>query len=249
MKQILILAPFALGFAGCATLFGPTSPFAVDRKDELIEFNYAWSAEASATPALVRRLRRDLETSWSAASSTAKTDRAAAQAAGRTDFRGHQYNRRWVTAGQSSRLLSLDGQTTIFTGGARPDHGAEALLWDRRTRSEIKVERLFDATADLERLVHAPSCATFEGEHAKRRNTPAASGDVFAGCPKLSELAIVPADGNGNRRFDRFRLVAPNGVAGAYAEGRYDVAVPVTAALLAALKPAYRSSFEVVQPQ
>ncbi len=245
MKQILFLAPLAL--AGCATLFGPTSPFAVDRKDELIEFNYAWSAEAAAIPLLVRRLRGDLETSWSAASATAQADRAKAKAMN-FPFRGHQFNRRWTTAGQSSRLLSLEGRTEIFTGGAHPSHGAEPLLWDRRTRAEVKVERLFGANADFAKLVHAPSCEIFEGERAKRRGAPVSAGDMFGACPKLGELAVVPADSNGNRRFDRFRLIAPHGIAGPYAEGRYDIAVPVTSALRAALKPAYRSSFEV-QPQ
>ena len=248
MKPILLLAPLAL--AGCATLFGPTAPFAVDRKDDLIEFNYAWSAEASAHPALVRRLRGDLETAWSAASATAQADRARARAMNKPDyFRGHQFNRRWLTAGQSSRLLSLEGQTEIFTGGAHPNHGAEALLWDRRARAEIKVDRLFAASGDYVKLVHAPSCDTFAGERAKRRGAPVGPGDTFAACPRLGDLAVVPADGNGNRRFDRFRLIAPNGVAGAYSDGRYDIAVPVTPALRAALKPAYRSSFEVVQPQ
>src|SRR5687767_588115 len=107
MKLILLLAPVAL--TGCATLFGPSGPFAVDRKDDLIEFNYAWSAEASAHPALVRRLRGDLETSWSAASATAQADRAKARA-NNFPFRGHLYNRRWTTAGLSSRLLSLEGR-------------------------------------------------------------------------------------------------------------------------------------------
>jgi len=245
MKQILLLAPLAL--TGCATLFGPSSPFALDRKGDLVEFNYAWSAEASANPVLIRRLRSDLETSWSAASSTAQADRAAALAAKRP-FNGHRYSRRWATAGQSSRLLSLEGQTVIFTG-AEPSHGAEGLLWDRSTRAEIKAARLFTAGSSLEKLVHIPFCVTLEGERAKRRGAPVRAGDPFSQCPKLSELAVLPADSNANRRFDRFRLIAPNGIAGAYAEGRYDIAVPVTAALRAALKPAYRSSFEVFQPQ
>ena len=245
MKKILLLAPLAL--AGCATLFGPRSPFAVDRKGDTVEFNYAWSAEASATPPLVRRLRSDLETAWSAASTTAQADRAAALAANRP-FNGHQFSRRWTTAGQSSRLLSLESQTMIVTGGAQPSHGADALLWDRRARAEIKAERLFGTGKDLAKLVHAPYCVTLEGERAKRRGAAVQPGDAFSACPQLRALAVVPADSNANRRFDRVRLVAPNGVAGAYAEGRYDIAVPVTAAMRAAIKPAFRSSFEV-QPQ
>lgn len=247
MKRILVLAPLALALAGCATLFGSKSPFAVDRKGELVEFNYAWSAEASAVPALVRRLNSDLETSFSAASTTARADRAAAQAEKRR-FNGHQFNRRWTTAGQSARLLSLGGTTLNLTGGAYPSHGADGLLWDRLTRRETKVERLFSASEDLEKLVHAPFCVTLEGERAERRGAPVQADDPSSECPKMSELAIMPADSNANRRFDRFRFIAPAGVAGANVEGRYDIAVPVTAAMRAALKPAYRSSFEI-QPQ
>jgi hypothetical protein len=38
-------------------------------------------------------------------------------------------------------------------------------------------------------------------------------------------------------------------VAGPYAEGDYDISLPVTAEVIAALKPAYRSSFEAQRPQ
>lgn len=249
MTRFRRLAPLALlsvALAGCATLFGPRSPFAVDRKGDTVLFNYAWPAEASAIPSLVRRLRGDLETSWNAASSRAAADRAAADAANRP-FRGHEYSRRWTTAGQSPRLLSLEGQTMSFTGGAHPSHGTDALLWDRRTRTEIKPERLF-GSGDLERLVRDPYCATLAGERARRRGSPVRPGDSFSNCPRLAELAVIPADGNANRRFDRIRLVAAHAVAGPHAEGRYDIAVPVTPALRAAISPAFRSSFEV-QPQ
>lgn len=244
MKQLLVLAPLAL--AGCATLFGPTSPFAVDRKDDLIEFNYSWSAEASAVPSLTQRLRGDLETAWRAAAAAAQEDRAEALAMKRP-FNGHRFNRRWTTAGQSSRLLSLEGSALNFSGGAHPNHATEALLWDRRTRTEIAVERVFASSDDLAKLLRPPFCVTLQGERARRRGALQA-GNSFADCPELRRLAVIPADSNANRRFDRFRLVAANGVAGAYAEGRYDIAVPVTAAMRAAIKPAYRSSFEV-QPQ
>lgn len=244
MKRLILLAPLAL--AGCATLFGPKSPFAVDRKGELVEFNYAWSAEASAVPALVRRLNSDLETSFSAASSTAQADRGAAQASQRP-FRGHQFNRRWTTAGQSTRLLSLVGETLNFTGAAYPSHGTAALLWDRLTRREIKVERLFSGSNDLEKLVRAPFCITLEGERAMRRGAPVQAGDAASECPRISELAVLPADSNANRRFDRFRIIASPGVVGV-SEGRYDIAIPVTAAIRAAITPTHRPSFEI-QPQ
>ena len=230
----------SLTLAGCATLFGPTNPYAVDRKGELVEYNYAWSAEASAVPVLVRRLQSDLETLFTAATSRAEADRAAARAANRP-FVGHQFNRRWTTAGQSPRLLSLYAETLIFTGGASPSHGADALIWDRLARREVKPERLFSGS--LDKLLQADFCRIFDAERS-RRGAPAISGD----CPQVDKLAVVPADSDGDRRFDRFRLVAPHGVAGGHAEGRYDIALAVTPRIRAALRPAYRSSFEV-QPQ
>ncbi len=245
MKSLLFLAvPFTL--AGCATLFGPANPYAVDRKGDLVEYNYAWSAEASAVPVLVRRLQSDLETLFSAATSRAQADRAAAKAANRP-FVGHQFNRRWTTAGQSPRLLSLYGETLILAGGTQPSHGVGAILWDRLARREVRPERLFSARDGLDKLVRTSFCRTFEPER-RRRGAGVQPGDAFRTCPPLGELAVVPADSDGDRRFDRFRLVAPHGVAGAYAEGRYDIAVPVTPEIRAALRPAYRSSFEV-QPQ
>lgn len=246
MKHFLFLAPFAL--AGCATFLGPTSPFALDRKGDMVEFNYAWSAEAAAIPALVRRLRGDLEISWSAASATAQADRAKATAS-KQPFDGHKFTRRWTTAGQSPRLLSLDGQTLIVSGAAHPSHGADGLIWDRSTRTEIKAERLFASESEYAKRVHMPFCITLEGERTKRRGSPIRAGDAFSDCPVLGALAVIPADGDGDRRFDRIRLIAASGIAGPHAEGRYDIAVPVTASMRAVIKPAYRSSFEVSQPQ
>lgn len=249
MKQIAIfaaLAPITLG--ACATLFGSASPFAFDKKGDLVEFNYSWSAEASRYPLLVRRLRGDLERSFDVAATTAEADRAQALAMKRP-FRAHQYSRRWTTAGQSSRLLSLESRVLAFTGGAHPSHGADGLLWDRSARAEVKLDRLFVASNALDKLVRIPGCALLDVERAKRRNAQVRPGDAFSDCPALRTLALVPRDTNRNSRFDHIRLVAPHAVAGGYAEGSYDISLPVTATMLAALKPAYRPSFEVGQPQ
>ncbi len=220
MKQFLILVPLAL--AGCTTLFGPTSPFAVDRKDDLIEFTYAWSAEASANAALARRLRGDLETSFRAAEAAAKADRAQALALNRP-FRTHRYDRRWTTAGQSARLLSLDGRVASLAGDNRPGEKADALLWDRRTRSEVAPASLFSSNDALDRLVRVPTCDRDR-----------------EGCPPFFPHALVLTDNDRNRRFDHVRFAV---------QGSKDIVQPISATLLAAIKPIYRSSFEVAQPQ
>ena len=248
MKPNLLIAALSpLALAACIGPFARTAPYAYDKKGDLVEFNYAWPAEVTASGPLTRRLRADLERAFKAAEATAMGDRATATEMNRS-FYGHKYSRRWTTAGQSPRLLSLDGRLMTFTGGAHPNQSAEGLLWDRNARAEIKPERLF-ATADkLDALVRVPGCAMLTSERARRLSAVASPGDVFSACPTTG-FAVIPSDGNHNRRFDHIRLVAANGVAGAYVEGTYDISVPITATLLAAIKPAYRAGFEVAQPQ
>jgi hypothetical protein len=224
------LAPCALG--ACATLF-PASPFAYDKKGDLVEFNYAWSAEASRTPVLARRLRANLEREFNIAAGAAEAERTAARAAGKT-FAGNLYSRRWTTAGQSSRLLSLEGRLKTRDGSGVVIRRADGLLWDRSARAEIGFERLFEGTNIATMLVRAPGCA------ANRNASPAC----------LSTVTVVPVDTNRNRRFDEFRLVVPSrATVASDADAGKDVSIPITPTMLAALKPVYRPGFEVGQPQ
>jgi len=66
----------------------------------------------------------------------------------------------------------------------------------------------------------------------------------FNECPKYSDLAIAPVDKNKDGRFDRLGFIASPYVAGPYAEGEYEIELPVTPQLIAAMKSTYRSSYE-----
>jgi len=242
MKPITLLAALApLSLGACATLFGPTSPFAFDRKGDLVEFNYAWPAEASRQPALVRQLRRDLETSFTATTAAAAADRASAKVSDRP-FRSHSFSRRWTTAGQSPRLLSLDGRTETYTGGAHPNHGASALLWDRRLTREVTLASLLSSPQSLATLRPA-YCRALDAERARRRGDVRA-GAMFMECPRLDQLTLLPADRDRDGRFETLRWIADPYVAGPYSEGYYVIDQPVGAGFRSALKPAYRASFE-----
>ena len=244
MKPATLLAALApLSLGACAALFGPTSPFAFDKKGDLVEFNYAWSAEASRQPALVRQLRRDLETSFNATTAAAEADRASAKATDRP-FRSHTFSRRWTTAGQSSRLLSLDGRTSTFTGGAHPNHGGKALLWDRRLARDVTLASLLSSPQALTALIRPAYCKALDAERARRRGAAVRAGALFGDCPRMDQLTIVPADRDRDGRFDTLRWIADPYVAGPYSEGFYVIDQAVGADFRSALKPAYRASFE-----
>lgn len=229
----------------------PTAPaaqaFVFDDKNELIEFHFAWSAEAAATPQLVDRFRKEMDKAKSELIAGARDDKAMRDKEGYY-FNGHTSSTDYKTAGQSGRLLSLYADIAAYTGGAHGNYGTSELLWDRQTAKELAFADLFTAAANMDRLLTQPWCDALNKAREEKRGEPVGGGGMFDECPPLGDIAIIPADKDGNGRFDRLQLIADPYVAGPYAEGDYEVELPVTAALVAAIRSDYRESFEV-QPQ
>jgi hypothetical protein len=65
---------------------------------------------------------------------------------------------------------------------------------------------------------------------------------MFSECPPLDELVILLGSSD-RQAINRIGLIAPPYVAGPYAEGSYEVTLPVTRAVLQAVKPRYRDAF------
>ena len=224
-----------------ATALAATS-HKVARNTPLLEFTYEWPKEAAAIPALDLRLYTEAKANLAKAQKYASDDKKLAVSQKR-DFDGHYYSMMWSTAGQSARLLSLEGNFEAFTGGAHPQHGSDALLWDRRLNRPIDISALFLKNSSFAAITRSSYCKALDTERRQKREGEKLGGD-FDACPKYSELKIAPFDNNGNGRFDRIHFVADEYVAGPYVEGAYETPLPVTAQLIAALKPEYRSSFE-----
>ncbi|HMI41359.1 MAG TPA: hypothetical protein VK485_09050, partial [Sphingomicrobium sp.] len=134
------------------------------------------------------------------------------------------------------------------TGGAHGNFGSDSLLWDRGANKEIGVADLFNPPTRFASLVSKPWCDALDAERVKKREEQPKPGEMFWDCPPLSGLAIIPLDADKDGKFEAIRFSAAPYVAGPYVEGQYDVDLPVSAAMLAAMKPEYRASFET-QPQ
>jgi hypothetical protein len=229
-----------------ALLCGPPAlgkPVTIKHDSKALEFSYSWPSEAAAIPALDRRFRTEMSKAYRNALSGAREDQKIYRQQGR-DGIGDLYSMTWTTAGETARLLSLQNEFSTFTGGAHPNTSYGALLWDRKLNRETAMDRLFGRPADFVAVSRATYCNGLDAERSKRREGEKLDLAEFNACPKYSELAISPVDKNRNGRFDAIALVASPYTAGPYVEGEYDVLVPVTGKLIAALKPAYRSSFE-----
>lgn len=221
-------------------------PFNYTYKTKYAEIEYSWSAEAAAIPVLARRLRAEL------ASEKAKTIRG-----GKEEFAiredsggpgvGWQSITRITTSGETSRLLSLSRQYYAFTGGAHGNGATTGLLWDRTLAKEIKFTSLFSSPNRYVQVLRGPYCRALDVERKKRRGGNGKLGNgisEFDACPKLSDLAMIPSSSGRHSLFVNLHLIAAPYLAGPYAEGDYDIVLPIRPQLIQLMKPQYRGSFE-----
>jgi hypothetical protein len=237
MKAAIVVVA-ALLLTGAAA-----GPHKVVRNSAVLEFTYRWPSEAAAIPRLDAMFYRQAKGDLAKAQADALEDRNLARRDKR-EFHPHYYSMVWHTVGQTPRLLSLEAAFEGFTGGAHPNHGNEALLWDRRLNRKIEASALFLKSSAFPALTRRAYCRALDAERSKRREGAKLDLPEFNACPKYSELTIAFVDKDRNGRFDTIDLVAPPYVAGPYAEGKYAVTLPVTSQLIAAIMPDYRNSFE-----
>ena len=242
----LILLLGALGGRQALATAAPSpsaKPFKVEEATDFYTFGFAWPAEASAVPQLVKRFRTQMADAKLELEASASADRKEREAAG-YDFLNYHLQYAYETAGQSTRLLSLGSSVYSFTGGAHGSNGSGALLWDRQLGREIKIADLLKRGASWTAAIRQPFCVLLDRERQERRGEPTAQDQMFGNCPEYRELTVLLQDDDRNSQFDHVLVTADQYVAGPYAEGPYEISLPITATMIERIKPEYRSSFE-----
>ena len=221
--------------------------FSVSEENELYEFEYGWSAEAVAMPKLDEQFRKDMERAKAELISGAKEDRDERVKQG-YDYHPHATHMSYETAGQSEQLLSLERTVYGFTGGAHGSTGSGSILWDRRSAREVSIQDLLQQGQSWTGAIRQPFCLLLNREREKRREEPVKPDDLFGNCPEMKEVTVLLSDTDKNGRFDHITVIADQDVAGPYAEGPYEISLPITARMIERLKPEYAASFEPKPP-
>ncbi|KPP89733.1 hypothetical protein [Erythrobacter sp. HL-111] len=207
------------------------------------DFSYAWPAEVSAIPPLAELLTRRREAAL--AEQKAEWEEALAEFAGEdcAACKARGFLKGWEVVADTPRFLSLQGEASLFSGGAHGNLAFDALVWDREAGAALDAMELFTSPEALAEAVRAPYCLALLAQQNERRGEGSTEpADPFADCPALDELVIAPASVGGGA-FDTLHLLAAPYVAGPYAEGPYTVRLPVTEAVRAAARPEYRAAF------
>ena len=226
---------------------GPVTRQTAVRDTPLLNFEYSWPEALSGQAQLVAWLNSDLSKSYDEALENARENKVLMDQ-NNGPFNQNMFNRAWTLEGQTERLVSLVSNTDTFTGGAHPNRNSSALLWERAAQREVKLADLFASPGGLDGAIRPQFCKLLDAERAKRRPGETVEGE-FSECPALSELTVAPADKKEAGRFDTIVLIADPYVAGPYVEGEYEITIPVSAALVAALKAEHRGDFAAQPPQ
>ena len=219
----------------------PTEPFSVEEENDLYGFSFSWPG--SIPPKLESRFRTEMEKVKAELVAGAKEDRAERAKQG-FDYHPHSAARSYEFAGWSGRLMSLESTAYGFTGSAHGSTGSGAILWDKVLDRESSIQDLLQPGASWTGAIRQPFCVLLNREREKRRGEPVRSDDMFGDCPKYGDVTVLLSDSDKNARFDHIRVIADQYVAGPYAEGPYEISLPITAAMIGRLKPEYRPSFE-----
>lgn len=221
----------------------PAQARSVEDKTPLYDFDYSYPAAAAAIPALKAWLDSDLEGQRSDIKQQAIEGRDAAKDSG-FPFNPYGHSTGWDVVAALPGWLSLSAQRWEFTGGAHGNPWSEGLLWDKSTNSRRDAFGLFTSKAALSAAIRTPFCDALDKQRAERREVPVdrAGGDMFDACidPVDSTVILGSAD---KQHFTRIGVLVDPYEAGPYVEGNYEVTVPVTAAVLKAVKPEYRAAF------
>ncbi|MCB2080395.1 MAG: DUF4163 domain-containing protein [Novosphingobium sp.] len=219
----------------------------IEVSDDLIEFSYTYPANASAIPPLAAFLDADAEKSRAEVTARAGEMRDDAKEGG-FPFRPFGYWVEWQTVTDLPGWLSLSATVSTYEGGAHPNHNFATILWDKQAAIRLEPAELFTSREALSAAIRAPFCRKLDKERAEKRG---GDGKIGGGIGEF-DACIDPLDngtlilGSSNRKtFDRLGVLVPPYNAGPYAEGSYEVTLPVTETILNTVRPLYRSDFTV----
>lgn len=242
--------PLAVPVATASAAASPASPAhgrEVNIDTDLYTFEYSYPAQAAALPALKALLDADLERHKAEFLRFAKEEQANARAGG-FDYRKVELAIDWQVVTELPGWLSLSAAIYSYEGGAHPNHGYDALLWDKAAGRRLAASDLFTSKRAFRDAVQKDFCREIDKQREERRGRSIERGgdDPFDACIDPLESTVILGSST-RKAFNRIGVLVAPYAAGPYVEGDYEVTLPVDAAVLGAVKPQYRAVFSILR--
>ncbi len=225
----------------------PGANATVSFKEKQIEFDYSWPQEAVNIPKLDAWLRSNAERLRKETVDSGRAEIKSAKEGGYM-MNGYSYEEHWRTVANVPALLVMQSEGYAYSNGAHGMPVVTALFWDKAAQKRLATGAIFDL-ATLKQGINQRFCKALDAERAKRRGAPVDPNDPnelddFVKCVDLVKQTILPVSRRG-KALDTLRVVIMPYEAGPYAEGIYELDLPVDAVVMRAVKPAYKAAFAV----
>ena len=246
MKSNEIIVGVVL-LAGASMAVGaPAKTVDIELKGEGYAFEYSYPVIARQYPQLQREINKLKTTQLEELQSLAKEMQSNDDAMVRGMMM--ETDTTWATVTDLPDYLSLTKGSWSFSGGAHGYWWRNSLVWDKKAVKTREPIEFFASRMAFDQMVQTAYCDLLDVERSARREGEKVDrsqiDDWMQACPKPSELVVILGSSNG-RKFNRMAIYAAPYAVGPYSEADYEIDVPITDALLATIKPAYRSAFEV----
>ncbi len=215
----------------------------VKDSNDLYEFGYAYPDAAGAIPALKERLEGKLNDTRKKLIAESREDQKQAKSSG-YPYRPHSSDTTWKVVADLPDWLSLSSQVYVYTGGAHGMTAYASLVWDKEAGVAREPVALFTSAAALRKTIQRPFCNALDREREKRRGAPVRHGadDMFSDCINPMESTLILGSSK-DGTFNRLGVLVGPYAAGPYAEGTYEITLPITREVLGAVKPEYKEAF------
>lgn len=208
------------------------------------EFSYGWPAEVAAIPKLAaefeEKRKADLagqKYNWAEQVENCPPDASSCAT--------NVFNLEWQVVANTPRYLSLSNSFYMYSGGAHGLGGRGSLIWDREAETSLDAYDFFRSLEALESAIGAKVCAMLNAEREKRRGEPVSGEGWPNNCIAMGDETVIFLGSSNGKSFDRLGIYYAPYIAGAYAEGDFEFTVPVTKAVMKAVKPEYREAFSI----
>lgn len=211
----------------------------------LREFSYTWPRQVSAIPALAAqleaerdRLLAEQKVEWAEAREYCPPESGACLNNTREES--------WSVVADTERYLSLSANVWTYAGGAHGNYWVSALVWDREEEESLDPLAMFVSAEAFDAAAGEEICQQLNARRAEKRGAPveAGSDDWANACVGVEAATLLPGSSTGDR-FDTLGVYYAPYNAGPYSEGSYEVTIPVSAQVIAAVRPEYRDAFAV----
>lgn len=216
---------------------------AVEEENESYHFQYSWPAAAGRIAPLRALLDKRMAQAKGDLAESARAARVDAEKEG-YPYHPHGHGTAWLVVTDLPAWLSLSAEIWTYTGGAHGMSVHDALLWDKRAGRAMQPLDMFVSKQALSGAVRRDFCRELDAQRARKRQVRVSQlGDgMFSECIDITSATVILGSAGG-KAFDRVGFLIPPYEAGPYAEGSYEVTLPVNAAVLATVKPEYRADF------